>query len=177
MEQEELYDGSLFDSAAPLPNSTEENGDAQCDGDAQRVAECADAHIETRQAADGFDPAAVQALAEQLAAITAIDPEIQSWADVMNTPEAARINALVLRGCTPADAYRAARFDHLLERRAAIVRRAALHRTQGRAHLTPMVPAGDPIALPPETAAAYRAFFPDWSEAQIRADYRKRQSG
>jgi len=130
-----------------------------------------------QQAGDRFERQAEQAaiLNEQLEAIRALDPDMVSWEAVADTPEAPRIHQLVLCGCTPAEAFRAARFDSLVERRVAAARTAATRRAYGRAHLTATQTArADGAAVPPDVARQYRAFFPDWNEAQIAADYRKR---
>lgn len=114
-------------------------------------------------------------MGEQLSRIRKLDPTVKGWEDVFSMPQYGEFSRLVQRGCTPVQAYQLACFERIMAQRVAAARRAAALAARGKAHLSPIpAAAGDCFAVPPEIHAQYRAFFPEWSEAQIRADYRRR---
>lgn len=120
-------------------------------------------------------PSGRDLMGEQLSRIRKLDPTVKGWEDVFSMPQYGEFSRLVQRGCTPVQAYQLACFERIMAQRVAAARRAAALAARGKAHLSPIpAAAGDCFAVPPEIHAQYRAFFPEWSEAQIRADYRRR---
>ena len=119
-------------------------------------------------------PSGPDPMDEQLSRIRMLDPTVTGWEDVFSMPQYGEFAHLVQRGCTPVQAYQLACFERIMAQRVAAARRAAALAARGKAHLSPIpAAAGDCFAVPPEVHAQYRAFFPEWSEAQIRADYRR----
>ena len=113
-------------------------------------------------------------LREQLHSIRMLDPAVKSWEDIYAMPQYGEFARLVERGCTPVQAYQIACFEQITARRMAAAHRAATLAARGKAHLSSIPAAsGDSFAVPAEVHAQYRAFFPSWSEAQIKADYRR----
>ena len=112
-------------------------------------------------------------LREQLWQIRLLDPAVQSWEDVHALPQAAQFDALVARGCTPVEAFRAVHFERLAQKQRDALRRAS-RSGAAKAHLSPIPQAAsEEVSIPVDVLRAYQAFFPRWSEAQIRADYRR----
>ena len=112
-------------------------------------------------------------LREQLWQIRLLDPTVQSWSDVRALPQAGQFDELVAGGCTPVQAFRAVYFERLTEKQRDAAHRAA-RSGAAKAHLSPIPQAaGDEVHVPAEVLRTYRAFFPRWSEAKIRADYRR----
>ena len=119
-------------------------------------------------------PSGPDPMDEQLSRIRMLDPTVTGWEDIFSMPQYGEFARLVQRGCTPVQAYQLACFERIMAQRVAAARRAAALAARGKAHLSPIpAAAGDCFAVPPEVHAQYRAFFPEWSEAQIRADYRR----
>ncbi|MBQ2697854.1 MAG: hypothetical protein IJF59_04175 [Clostridia bacterium] len=118
--------------------------------------------------------AAEEALREQLAAITALDPAVKDWRQVLTKPGAEQFHSLVAKGLSPVEAYKVVWFEELVGARVEQAMRTALGRGMGKRHLgTLPAAAGKDGEIPPEVMRQYRAFFPEWNEARILADYRK----
>lgn len=168
--------GGSEDSGAPPP----QEGEA-APAPAEEAIEAIEAELPAALSGDALysaslEAAASLALEDQLRRIQALDPGVRSWEEVAAGPQGAQFARLVRQGCTPVEAYQVTRFEAILSRRVAAARRAALQAAYGKAHLRATSAAvGDQPAVPPEVEQQYRAFFPGWSEAQIRADYHKRQ--
>jgi len=117
---------------------------------------------------------AEEALSGQLEAIRALDPTVTDWKQVLGKPGAEVFRALVARGVSPEQAYKAVWFDELVTARVEQAVRTALGRGLGKRHLSALpAAAGEGNDIPPEVLRQYRAFFPEWNEAEILADYRK----
>ena len=126
--------------------------------------------------AAAVEAAAALALEDQLQRIRAMDPGVRGWEDIVSGPRAADFHRLVRQGCTPVEAFQVTQFERIVGRRVAAARRSALHAAYGKAHLRATSAAmGDDLAVPPDVERQYRAFFPDWSDAQIRSDYSRRR--
>ncbi|WP_298022207.1 hypothetical protein [uncultured Dysosmobacter sp.] len=123
---------------------------------------------------------AVNARAEEsirvsLKNISAMDPSVKSLEDIAALPTAARFNELVQKGVGLEDAFYLANRKAIDERKAAAVKAAALNGAVSRKHLDPVGAGGsqEAVEVPAEQRAAYREMFPDATDAEIDAAYRK----
>lgn len=115
-----------------------------------------------------------RALQEQIRTIGLLDPSVKSIGDLMAMPNFAEFDARVRQGYSLTDAFKIVNFDALSQKRSAAAKQAALNALQGKNHLTPTAGgAGEDIIIPAETLEFYKAAFPEWSEKQILADYKK----
>ena len=111
----------------------------------------------------------------QVEEIGKIDPSIKSFADLTKTPTFPQFDAMVRRGYSLVDAYKAANFDRLTGKKAAAAKQQAMNQVNGKSHLnaTKSGGEGEDISIPDEEMAYFRSFFPDLSKKQIMEKYKK----
>ena len=111
---------------------------------------------------------------EQVAAISALDPEVKSLDDLAaHYPEQyPKMLDMVGRGVALSDAYKALNFEALSAKRAAAVRQSTLNQSAGKAHLGPV--GGQkkaPVEVPADIRAQFRDLYPDISDEEITRQY------
>lgn len=113
------------------------------------------------------------ALQAELKKVTAMDPSIKTLEDIRAMPTAAKVNEYVQKGLGLEDAFYLANRQAVDERRMAAARAATQQQIAGKGHLNPVsgVPGKTPYQVSQADIAAYRAFMPDATEAEIRAAY------
>lgn len=113
-----------------------------------------------------------------LQAITALDPDVRTLADLAALANYQDIVRLVGHGNSLYDAYRLANFEKLAARQAAAQEQAARNRTASKSHLTSTAARGTgaPI-LTQATIDAYREIDPDVTLEEIRQYEAKYQKG
>lgn len=111
----------------------------------------------------------------QVDEIGKIDPSIKSFADLTKTPTFPQFDAMVRRGYSLVDAYKAANFDRLTGKKAAAAKQQAMNQVNGKSHLnaTKSGGEGEDISIPDEEMAYFRSFFPDLNKKQIMEKYKK----
>lgn len=115
------------------------------------------------------------ALSEQIKAISAIDPSVQSLEDITKQDTFPQFDALVRQGYSLSDAYKLANFDRLSQRRAGAARQRAINQTAGKAHLQPTQgkESGQAVSVPADVRAMYREMNPGISDKEIAKHYAK----
>lgn len=114
---------------------------------------------------------------EQMAAITAIDGDYKSLADLQREPEFAEFDRRVREGEDMVSAFRNAFFERIISKRAAAGRQAALNAVKGKGHLNTVGVGGTVsrkgVDIPASVLATWQDMFPDDSAEQLRARYNK----
>ena len=116
-------------------------------------------------------------MAEELAEINRMDPNVKTLEDAMALPTGGEFVRLVRdNGLTFLQAFKLANADSLAEARARAAREGAARNAAGKSHLRSITsPAGGVLAdVPAETRRIYKDLFPDMTDEQIRKDYAKR---
>lgn len=111
---------------------------------------------------------------EQVRAISALDPEIQTMEDLAGKrPEQyPQLMELVGRGVSLADAYKALNFEALAGRRAAAAKQATMNLAAGKAHLEPAaMKARAGIEVPVDVREQFRDLMPGISDEEIGRQY------
>ena len=112
----------------------------------------------------------------ELAEIRKMDPAIQSVQDIVAMPTGAKFVELVHKGNSFVDAYRLANFDALQNRSRAAGEQAARNAAAGLQHQQRTQQQGKGQAtVPPGVKQWYRELNPGMTDAEIAADYNKRQ--
>lgn len=118
-----------------------------------------------------------QRIAEEIAQIGKLNPEIQSVEDLARMPQAEfdAFKGYVDKGYTFLDSYRLSHFDQLANARAEAARNAAMNNARGKDHLTAIQNTGGAGALsvPAKEMALYRKLNPRASEAEIQKHWNK----
>lgn len=128
-----------------------------------------------REKARAVNARAQESIQTSLKNISAMDPTIQTLDDIAALPTAGRFNDLVQKGVGLEDAFYLANRKAIDARKAAAARTAALNGAASRRHLDP-VGAGsgqEVVTAPEEQREAYREMFPDATDAEIDAAYKK----
>ena len=109
-------------------------------------------------------------MARQLAEIQAMDPKIESLADILKLPTAEAFRSYVRRGLDWKDAFLLSNRERLL---ADADERASLRRQKaGKAHLQPLSSRGEgAVSVPAQELHFYRELLPGLSEAEYRKHY------
>lgn len=116
-----------------------------------------------------------QLLSEQIKAISALDPSVQSLADISKMETFGQFDTMVKQGYSLVDAYKLANFDALAAKRAGAARQRAINQTAGKAHLksTQGKESGQAVVVPPDVRAMYREMNPGISDKEIAKHYAK----
>lgn len=105
-------------------------------------------------------------------AIRALDPGFARFEDLRSMPEAEEFHRLVMKGHSLSDAFRLARFDTLVNSRAAEAGKTALTNAYNRSHLSASAVNGAPAhVVPAETLEMYRLILPGLRDEDYRAHY------
>lgn len=111
---------------------------------------------------------------EQIKAINAIDPSINSLEDISKMPTYDRFYELVKRGNTLVDAYRLANIDNLVQGAASASRQMAIKSANGKQHLEKTQARGQgAVMVPEDIKAQYLMFNPAATDAEIQAHYNR----
>lgn len=105
-----------------------------------------------------------------------IDPSIKTEEDLMNHPSYPKVYELVSKnGLTLQDAYRLANYETLSAKNSAAVKQAAVNQAKGKNHLettgTGSAVEDNLVDVPASTMAAYKQFYPDLTEQQLKVKY------
>jgi len=119
---------------------------------------------------------AARRYAEDLKALSEIDPSIKSEADLMAHPSYPQVYEFVSKnGLSLPDAYRLANYNSLSAKNNAAVRQAAINQAKGKNHLEAtgagMASGKDLQEVPASTLARMREFYPDLTDEQIKVKY------
>lgn len=113
-------------------------------------------------------------LAEQMAEITALDPEIKTVEDLKNMENYDRFYALVKKGNSLSDAYKLVNMDKIMAGNTAATRQAAINAANSKNHLDRTTTRGaGAVTVPKDVADMYRAFDPKITDAEIQRHYSK----
>lgn len=112
------------------------------------------------------------AFARELEAIRALDPDVRGFSDLPKMASFPRFIELAQRGCGFVDAFRAANFDAIVERRAGAARQAALNEMRSTRRFEPVGGAAEPASdLTQEEMDWWKAF--GFSEKKARYYHNK----
>lgn len=112
------------------------------------------------------------AFARELEAIRALDPDVRGFSDLTKMASFPRFIELAQRGCGFVDAFRAANFDAIVERRAGAARQAALNEMRSTRRFEPVGGAAEPASdLTQEEMDWWKAF--GFSEKKARYYHNK----
>lgn len=116
------------------------------------------------------------ALAEDMKAITRLNPNLKSLDDVFALPDAEEMIAMVQRNSISlADAYKIKHFDDLMAGRTASAKQAALNTMNGTSHLNQTDGVtdggGSEVEIPTNELAAWKRAFPHATAAELRKKY------
>lgn len=128
-----------------------------------------------REKARAVNARAQESIQTALKNISAMDPAVRTLEDIAALPTAGRFNDLVQKGVGLEDAFYLANRKAIDARKAAAAKAAALNGAASRRHLDP-VGAGsgqEVVTAPEEQREAYREMFPDATDAEIDAAYKK----
>ena len=110
----------------------------------------------------------------EIEAISSLDGDIESMADIEAQPYASRLYELVERGYGVLDAYKLASMDKLMDKSARRALESARASAFAKSHLRKTASAGAWSSnVPKEIRQAYLAFNPGVTDAQISAHYNK----
>lgn len=113
-------------------------------------------------------------LTEQMAEITAIDPEIKTVEDLKKMENYDRFYALVKKGNSLSDAYKLVNMDKIMAGNTAATRQAAINAANSKNHLDRTTTRGaGAVTVPKDVADMYRAFDPKITDAEIQRHYSK----
>lgn len=114
--------------------------------------------------------AAERRIADQLAEIRKLDPQITSVQDILAGEHGKEFYDYVQRGNSFLDAYRLANFERLTAQAAERSREQAMSASRSKEHLRPTVQrgAGGPAAVSGEDLKMFRAFNPGASDKEIQ---------
>ena len=112
------------------------------------------------------------AFERELEAIRALDPDVRGFSDLPKMASFPRFIELAQRGCGFVDAFRAANFDAIVERRAGAARQAALNEMRSTRRFEPVGGAAEPASdLTQEEMDWWKAF--GFSEKKARYYHNK----
>jgi len=117
-------------------------------------------------------------LAEDMKAISKLNPSLKSIEDVRDLPDFGEMVSLVQNnGITLADAYKLRHFDDIMSGKLASGKQAALNTLNGTSHLNQTdsiatVESGE-AEIPVDELAQWQRAFPDASAAELRKKYNK----
>ena len=115
-----------------------------------------------------------RALDDAIAKISKIDPSIKECGDFLRMPNFQEFDSRVRRGYSVFDAYIAANYETLGEKRSAAAKQAALNSVNGKGHLVSTKGgAGDDVVIPQGTLDMYRRTFPGKDESWYLEQYKK----
>ena len=101
--------------------------------------------------------------------------------DFLRMPNFPEFKELVDRGVSFEQAYKLVNMDSLLQKGRAAAKQRAMNQMTGKNHMTGTDQGGtdelDGVIVPADTLAEYRAFFPKWTDTQVRRHYSKVQKG
>lgn len=119
-----------------------------------------------------------QLIAERMAQISRLDPEMKSLEDIRRQPEFGEFDRLVRGGYDLVDAYKLAFFQRLQDRQASGAKQAAINAARGKQHLAPVGgKAGAEDGLTEEIIAEYRRFNPKWTREDISRFHKNYSKG
>lgn len=127
-----------------------------------------------RELAQGVDAQAQESIRQGVESIRRLyGAEVGSVEDIVAMPTGAQFNGYVQKGLSIEEAYYLANRKDIDARRLGAARQAGINRASGKGHLGAVPPAGgEPPYQPTEAEkAAYRAFMPDATDAEIARAY------
>ena len=127
-----------------------------------------------RELAQGVDARAQESIRQGVESIRRLyGAEVGSVEDIVAMPTGAQFNGYVQKGLSIEEAYYLANRKDIDARRLGAARQAGINRASGKGHLGAVPPAGgEPPYQPTEAEkAAYRAFMPDATDAEIARAY------
>lgn len=122
--------------------------------------------------------AAQQKIAEEIAEIHKMDPNINSAADLLNMPNAKEFYGYVQKGLSFIDAYTLVNKDAVVNAAAEAARNSAMQNQRGKNHLaaTGNSRGAGAMTVPSEELKMFKLFNPNATPEQIQAYYNKSKS-
>ena len=116
-----------------------------------------------------------EAISSELAKINAIDPDIKSFDDILNSDTGKAFTEKVRRGYSLYDAYLVTNQKRILRSVSESAHQSAINSVNSKSHLTGngVSKAEAPIDVPSKTYFLYKSMFPQLSDQQIKAHYAK----
>lgn len=111
----------------------------------------------------------------ELARITALDPSIKSFADLLTMPKADVFRTYVNKGYSFEDSFRLTHYDRLQQQQVEAAKQQALNNARSKDHLQ-AVGSGrgeGMVDVPADVLSFYRAINPRATDAEIQAHYNK----